>query len=260
LPEDPAPRANAQSAVAKREPQRRPLALSASTPSKFLALVACLMLIALSTTACGTSGAKVSATSRTALALERTDLLLVTRALRGAEASVQREVAAARRVWPLIAHGVPAEISEPLQLKAETATTTASGIQAPSFMTQAEGPVLKPRRNLTGPAAGIAGLFQSFSVLSEHGWRLIVAAMQGIGHGSASTTRFLRADAPLYVASVYDGQFDLASIGKNLRKAYLKLGGSSGFSGSLRAYEVEKLATFYGDGLKLKPHSVNHSL
>jgi len=225
-----------------------------------LASIAILVLVALSVTACGTGGSKGSATSQAVLALERTDLLLVTHALQDAEVSVQREVTAARQAWPLIAHGVPAEISASLQLKVHSANTAAGEIQAPSSMTQAEGPTTKPRRDLTGPAAGIAGLFQSFSVLSEHGWRLIAATMQGIGYGSASTIRFLRANAPLYIASVYDGHFDLASIGKNLRKAYLKLGGSPGFSGSLRAYEVDKLASFYGDGLKLEPHSVDHSL
>jgi hypothetical protein len=222
--------------------------------------MALLVLVGLSVTACGKSGSKGSVTSSTALSLERADLLLVVHALQAAQASVQREVTATRQAWPLIAHGVPAEISAPLQLKVDAANKAASEIQAPSFMTQTEGPTTKPRRDLTGPAAGIAGLFQSFSVLSEHGWRLIAATTQGIGHGSASTTRFLRANAPLYIASIYDGHFDLASIGKNLHKAYLKLGESPGFSGSLHTDEVDKLASFYGDGLRLRPHSVDHSL
>jgi hypothetical protein len=244
-------------AIAQPPPPKR--SARADTP-RVLASLALIVLAALAVTACGSGGSKTSASSRTVLAVERSDLLLVARALRGAEASVQHEVTASKRVWTAIAHGLPGEISASLQLDASTANTAASDIQAPSFMTQAEGPTAKPRRELTGPAAGIAGLFQSFSVLSEHGWKLIAATIEGAGHSSTTTAQFLRANAPLYIASIYDGHFDLASIGKNLLKAYRKLGGSSGFGDSLQAGEVDMLTRFYGDRLRLEPHVVSHML
>jgi hypothetical protein len=224
------------------------------------ASVTLILLIALALAGCGQTASKGSTSNSTALALERTDLVLVSHALTDAEASVQREVVLARQTWAQIAHGLPTQISSSLKLSVSTANSAASQIQAPIFMTQAEGPTTKLRRDLTGPAAGIAGLFQSFTALSEHGWKQIAATTKSIGQGTPTSDVFLRANAPLYIASIYDGHFDLASIGKHLQKAYLKLGGSSGFGAPLSASEIDRLAGFYGTGLKLEPHTIGHAL
>ena len=54
----------------------------------------------------GTSSVKSPAAER----LQREDLAAVSRGLRQSEGSAQREMAAARSAWPLVANGLPASI------------------------------------------------------------------------------------------------------------------------------------------------------
>ncbi len=66
---------------------------------------------------------------------------------------------------------------------------------------------------------------------------------------------FARANAPLYIESVYDGHFGLAQIGKNLVAGYQKLGGPAAFGTALRSAEVARLAAAYSEpAVRLHPH------
>ncbi|HEY7892088.1 MAG TPA: hypothetical protein VIC05_07760 [Solirubrobacteraceae bacterium] len=204
----------------------------------------------------GCGGASGTSPSTPGLALERSDLVSVVHALERAQGSVQLEAQAARVAWPLISKGLPATISPSLRAQLARASVAASGIRAPSFMTQLEQPTLTRRVYLTGPAAGIAGLFQSFSNLTEQGWTLMTAAAERLNGSSPAANTYLRAASKLYISCVYDGHFDLAAIGKNLQHDYLTLGGPQVFGGSLPQAEVTSLTSFYSTQLRLEPHSI----
>ncbi|HEY7934061.1 MAG TPA: hypothetical protein VID48_09565 [Solirubrobacteraceae bacterium] len=202
---------------------------------------------------CGHSAQPNPALPPTDLARQRADLLLVSHALRQAMPSVAAEVNGARAVWPLIAHGIPLTISGPLRGQVTAASLHTMQIKAPRFM------VTPPRANsigvLTGPGAGIAGLFQAFVNLTQQGWKLTAATIGEIESGPGSNARFLRSNASLYITCIYDGHFDLALVGKSLLDAYEKLGGAMAFGRSLTHTELENLADFYGEQLRLRPHS-----
>jgi hypothetical protein len=189
------------------------------------------------------------------IALQRSDFLLVTQALRHARDSVRREVAASRSPWSLIARGLPAVISPSLRAQIAAASSRASHIQAPPFMTYPQGATASLTRELTGPAAGIAGLFQSYASLSERGWEILAANTQAISGGGPANTRFVRANIDLYLACVYDGHFDLALIGKALTDGYRKLSTNGGFGSELTVEQISSLADFYSTSLRLEPHS-----
>lgn len=220
-------------------------------PARTFFLTISVIVLALFTGGCG---AQRSSSAVHDVSLERVDLKIVSSALEKAERSVGREVAVAKEIWPSIAHGLPRQISPGLGSKSATASSRAGEILAPSFMTQAEGPISKQRRDLTGPAAGIAGLFQSFSILAERGWKQTSSNIADLQGTSTADANFVRSNASLYLSCLYDAHFDLASIGKSIIKAYLKLGGEEGFGASLPRSQVDQLAGFYSDQLKLEPH------
>ena len=110
-------------------------------------------------------------------------------------------------------------------------------------------------RSLTGPAAGIAGLFRTFSGLTERGWTLTGAAAGEIESGSPIAVRFARENVALYIDSVYDGHFDAALIGKSLLAGYKKLSVGKGFGTTLTQAEVDALAGAYSPATeRLHPH------
>ena len=108
------------------------------------------------------------------------------------------------------------------------------------------------------PAAGIAGLFQSYTTLSRQGWGLIESSIEEIENGHGAGAGFLRSNARLYVACVYDGQFDLSLIGKSLLHAYKRLGGEPAFGAALPQSQLEAEANFYDKPLRLRPHTIFH--
>jgi hypothetical protein len=111
-------------------------------------------------------------------------------------------------------------------------------------------------RSLTGPAAGIAGLFRTFDGLTERGWTLVAAAGEEIDSGPAVAARFARANVALYIDSVYDGHFDAALVGKSLLAGYKKLGGAPAFGATLTQAEVSALAGVYSPASeRLYPHA-----
>ena len=191
-----------------------------------------------------------SVTSPAAEGLQREDLVAVSHGLRQAEGSLQREMNAARIAWPLVANGLPASIAQATRSRVATASRMASAIVVPSLMSEAQA------RELTGPAAGIAGLYRTFSKLAERGWTLIGVAIANIDTGTPAAERFARANVALYIDAIYDGHFDAALIGKSLRAGYHKLGGVKAFGGTLTQAEVDALARAYSPSTEqLHPHA-----
>jgi hypothetical protein len=155
----------------------------------------------------------------------------VSHGLLGAERSIQREVAAARAAWPAVAQGLPAHVSPASRQALVAATRRAQRIATPRFISYAG--------ELTGAAAAIAGLLLSYEGLSQRGWGFTLVAADHAG------VRFLRTNASLYIGCVYDGHYNLSSIGEYLSSAYRRLGGAASFGSALRQSEVEGLARFY---------------
>lgn len=198
----------------------------------------------------GCGGGTSHASTPAAEQLQREDLVAVSHGLRQAEGSVGREMAAARIAWPLVANGLPATSIPPAtRLAIANATAAARAIVVPPLMRKPQA------RSLTGSAAGIAGLFQTFSGLTERGWTLTGAAGDEIAGGSAMAARFARENVALYIDSLYDGHFDGALLGKSLLKSYTALGGAAAFGGALTQAEVDALARAYSPAAEqLHPH------
>jgi len=194
-------------------------------------------------------GGSSSASTPAAERLQREDLVATVRGLRQAEGSLGREMAAARIAWPLVANGLPASIPPSVRPALSTASAAARAIVVPPLMSETQA------RSLTGPAAGIAGLFRTFDGLTERGWTLTGAASDEIESGSPTAVRFARENVALYIDSIYDGHFDATLIGKSLLAGYEKLGGASAFGGALTQAEVDALADAYSPATeRLHPH------
>jgi hypothetical protein len=143
-----------------------------------------------------------------------------------------------------------------LQSRVKAASDVAGALPAPRFMTQ--------QATLTGPASGIAGLYEDYDRLAERGWRLTETTVSGIRSGPVSVARFVRVNSPLYIDSIYDGHFDLSLIGKKLLEGYEKIqnlskekkfAGIGGFGASLTQREVQALAAAYSiPAVRLEPH------
>jgi hypothetical protein len=194
-------------------------------------------------------GGTSSPTSPAEAGLEREDLAAVSRGLRQAEGSVQREMAATRIAWPLVANGLPTSIPPATQSKVAAAGAAARAILVPPPMSEAQA------RELTGPAAGIASLFGPFSKLAERGWTLIGAAITENDSGSPNAATFARANVALYIDAIYDGHFDASLIGKSLLAGYRRLGGEPTFGTTLTEAQVDALARAYSPAaVQLHPH------
>lgn len=182
------------------------------------------------------------ARSPAALRVERIDFVRVTEGLEGIVGPVTAEVGAARGAWPAIADGLPAKAPARLVGAIAAAEARARAIPTPLFISEAG--------QMTGPAAGLAGLLQAFEGLLVPCWEHVRAAAAAGGSGGA----FLRANAALYIGCVYDAHYDLSSIGEELPAAYGKLGGEGAFGRSLPRARVEALAGALGvGGARLEP-------
>jgi hypothetical protein len=194
-------------------------------------------------------GGSSSASTPAAERLQREDLVAAVHGLRQAETSAGREMVAARIAWPLVANGLPATIPPATQTALSVAGAAARAIVLAPLMSKERA------RSLTGPAAGITGLFRTFDGLTERGWTLIAAAGEQIDRGPAVAARFARANVALYIDSVYDGHFDAALVGKSLLAGYEKLGGAQAFGATLTQAEVDALAGAYSPATeRLHPH------
>lgn len=202
---------------------------------------------------CGSSSSSVS---RREYALERAQFEQVADELREVQGAVHREVATSRAAWPLIYNGLPQRMSPRLQSNVKAASDVAGALPAPRFMAQ--------QARLTGPASGIAGLYEDYDRLAERGWRLTETTVSGILSGPRSVASFVRTNSPLYIDSIYDGHFDLSLIGKKLLEGYAKIqdlseetkfAGIGGFGANLTQQEVQALAAAYSiPAVRLEPH------
>ena len=96
---------------------------------------------------------------------------------------------------------------------------------------------------------------RSYALLCARGWKLLLASLAQIESGTPAAARFARANAPLYIESVYDAHFTLAQIGKKLLAGYDKLGGPRAFGAALTKAEVDGLAGAYSEASdRLHPH------
>jgi hypothetical protein len=179
--------------------------------------------------------------------LERSQFVQVSAGLQSAEGPVQAEVAASRGAWPAIASGLPSAPSPALRATVARASTKAAAIPAPSFLAEP--------RSLTGPAAGIAGLYESYERLAPRSWRLILAAVDTIRTGPPAAARYSRTNSSFYIDAIYDAHFNLSLIGKSLLTGYEKLGGAAAFGPRLPATRLAGLAAVYSiPAVRLEPH------
>jgi hypothetical protein len=211
-------------------------------------LIGAAMLIA----GCGSSSSSRAQSSRE-LALERAQFEQVSSQLSSLEAAVKREVAASRVAWPSIAGGLPQALGSELSTAVSAANARAKALPEPSFLANAS--------KLTGPASGIAGIYENYEQLAQRGWNLTEAAVQTISSAAASTrsvaaqASFERANSPLYIDAIYDAHFDLSLLGKSLTGGYEKLGGPEAFGVALTQAQVNALAEVYSiPAVRLEPH------
>jgi hypothetical protein len=201
-------------------------------------------------------GSRESRISRREYALERAQFERLADELGEVRAAVHHEVATSRAVWPLIYNGLPERMSPRLLEGVKAASEVAGDLPAPQFMSR--------RSNLTGPASGIAGLYEDYDRLAERGWRLTETGVSGIVSGPLSVQRFVRANSSLYIDAIYDGHFDLSLIGKKLLDGYEKLekigterkfAGIGGFGSRLTKRQMLALAGAYSiPAVRLEPH------
>jgi hypothetical protein len=198
----------------------------------------------------GGCGGSSSHATPAALALEREDLAATSRALHELQPGVARSVAATKAAWPLIANGLPTDVTVVSRSPAATrAASMSAQLRLPALFGETRS------RALTGPSSQIAGLVRSYALLCARGWKLLLASLVQIESGTPAAARFARANAPLYIESVYDAHFTLAQIGKKLLAGYDKLGGPSTFGAALAKAEVNALAGAYSEASdRLHPH------
>lgn len=221
--------------------------------ARVAAAILALGALAVVVASCGSGEASIS---RREYALERAQFVQVADELREVQAYVHREVATSRAVWPLIYNGLPRRMSTRLQAGVRAASGLAGALPAPRFMSR--------QFNLTGPASGIAGLYEDYDRLAERGWRLTETGVSGIVSGPVSVARFVRANSSLYIDAIYDGHFDLSLIAKKLLAGYEKLAnvgeerkfaGIGGFGSRLTESDVAALAAAYSiPAVRLEPH------
>ena len=205
------------------------------------------MLVAAATACAGCGGGEDE--SQVARRLQREDLIAVSTALAQIEAPISRELSAAKAAWPGIANGLPGAVSPALHARLAAAAAAAGALRLPMLLQGAQAV------SLTGPAAQIASLVRSYTLLSTRGWSQILAALAQIRRGTAAQARFARANIALYIGSVYDGHFTLAQVGRKLLEGYRKLGGARAFSHALTEERVQALARASSEAsARLHPH------
>ncbi len=212
------------------------------------ALGALALTVALAAGGC--AGSTSTQSTPAALKLQREDLAAVARELMRAQAPVAREAATTRRVWLQIAGGTVAQPGAAgRSVGAGQAVAAATQLKIPALFGELQA------RSLTGPAAGVAGLFRYSTLLSARGWAMLIASFRQMASGAPAAKRFARENVGLYVESIYDGNFGLAQIGKKLLAGYEKLGGPSAFAATLTQADVDALARSYSEAsLRLHPH------
>ncbi len=179
--------------------------------------------------------------------MERSQFLQVSAGLQSSERAVRDEIAASRGAWPALASGLPAAPSPALRGAVARASAKAALVPAPTFLAEP--------RSLTGPAAGIAGLYESYERLAPRSWRLTLAAIDAIATGPPAAARYSRTNSSFYIDAIYDAHFNLSLVGKSLLTGYEKLGGATAFGAKLPASRLAALAAAYSiPAVRLEPH------
>lgn len=194
-------------------------------------IIALIVLIVVAVVAISLLSGGGSATEAQ-LSEDRAQLALVSKELYAIEGQVNREVAASKAAWPLIASGLPAKVDRHLLSAVSTASAAASALPSPKF--------LKFIHELTGPAARIAHAYLGFMLLSSHGWAHVLATAEAISKGQSAAT-FDRATSGLYIDSIYNGSFTLSLIGEKVFNSYERLGETTEFGSALTPSEVQSL-------------------
>jgi hypothetical protein len=167
--------------------------------------------------------------------------------LRSLQGAVRLEVAASRGAWPSIAAGLPQVLSPALRAAVGKAKASAQALPLPPFMSA-------PAR-LTGPAAGIAAIYENYDRLAQRGWLLMDSTVTSVAGGTPAAASFARENASLYIDAIYDAHFDLSLLGKSVLDAYQRLGGAQVFGGRLTQGQVAALAAAYSiPAVRLTPH------
>jgi hypothetical protein len=215
---------------------------------RWTAKAAALLLLggaALSAAGCGSA----KPTSPAELALEREDLVFVSRALQSLEGQTAAEVAASKAAWPFVYRGLPDRDTGLYPRQVQAAIESAGRLQLPTLLGERQA------KALTGAASGIAGLYRAFTGLAGKGWEQTGSSIYQIEHGTPSARNFSRANVGLYIDSIYDAHFSVAQIGKQLMQAYKKLGGEAAFGEALTQAEVDDLVAAYSEEqARLDPH------
>jgi len=181
------------------------------------------------------------------MALERSQLIRLSVGLGAAQGTIHEEVAAARGAWPAIANGLPPTPSPALRANVAQASAKAAAIPAPAFLAEP--------RSLTGPAAGIAGLYESYERLAPRAWKLTLAGIDAIKTGPPAAAQFARTNSSFYIDAIYDAHFNLSLVGKSLLSGYEKLGGARAFGAQLPEARMAALAAAYSiPAVRLEPH------
>jgi hypothetical protein len=185
------------------------------------------------------------------LQLQREDLELASGKLSSIEQTLEREGQAAKAAWPLILAGLPSAGDTAAHTQIHQTALVAGALPNPPLFQEERA------RRLTGPAAQLAGTYGTFYRLATRGWGLVDYSFAQLSQGSASAASFARANVGLYIESVYDAQFVLAQIGKQLSSGYKRLGGPREFGAALTQAEVDRLAGGYSEpAFELQPHVV----
>ncbi len=207
--------------------------------------VALVLGLAAIAAGCGATAPKLSPRRLAEQHQERIDLALASRELERLEPSLEAEVRAARRTWPLVDDGLDGPLPPRARAMVAHVAARAQAIVLPASF--------RPENyDLTGPASDLASLLQDFNVLAVRGWQVILEAAQGGGTPAARS--FERENAGLYVDCVYNGNFDLGLLGKSLLKSYERLGGPAAFGRVLSEARVRRLAATYSPAAFDLPH------
>lgn len=183
----------------------------------------------------------------TELALQRSQLALISHQLLPLENAVQSEALAARAAWPSIAAGLPAHPGPRLAQQVAFARAAAQALATPAFV--------EIRHELIGPGQRIAAAFGDFELLAQRGWAHVNQAVGALRHGPAAVASFERANAGLYINGIYDAHFEVSQIGEHVLSTYRRLGGPQEFGSSLTRAQVHSIyVTFSQQALRLTPH------
>jgi hypothetical protein len=142
---------------------------------------------------------------------------------------------------------MPAHVGSKLAAECSAASAFAAAVPTPQFV--------EIRHELLGPATRIATLFHEFELLVQRGWAHVDQTTASLREGATGAARFERANAGLYIDSVYDGNFDVSLIGERVLHSYERLGAAKAFGASLTPAEVRSIAAVYSPSAdRLTPH------